>query len=157
MATKKTPARKKAPAQKKGRKTSPSDASVEAFLDAVPDPARREDARAVAAMMAKATGEPGVMWGPSIVGFGKVHMKYESGRELDWFLVGLSPRKAHLVVYVMPGFAEYDALRDKLGGHSTGKSCLYIKRLSGVDPKVLERLIRRSVADMRAKHGASSV
>jgi hypothetical protein len=90
------------------------------------------------------------MWGPSIIGFGDHHYKYASGRELDWFLTGFSPRKKDLTLYIMPGFARYNDLMASLGKHSTGKSCLYIKRLSDVDTDVLEKLVTESVEHMKA-------
>jgi hypothetical protein len=95
--------------------------------------------------MERITGAPPVMWGPSIVGFGSEHLVYESGRELDWFLTGFSPRKQNLTLYVMDGFTEYEDLLTRLGKHSTGKSCLYVKRLADIDRDVLEILISKSV------------
>jgi len=94
------------------------------------------------------------MWGPSMVGFGSYHYKYASGREGDWFLVGFSPRKRDLTVYIMPGFERYATLLGKLGKHKTGRSCLYLKRLADVDIGVLEQLISDSVAHMKQKYGA---
>ena len=131
-------------------KTQPSDGDVAAFLDTVPDPQRREDAKQVCALMARVTGEPATMWGGSIIGFGQQHLVYESGRELDWFEVGLSPRKQSLTLYITEGFDGYAELLGRLGKHSTGKSCLYIKRLSEVDPEVLEEIVTRSVARPRS-------
>ena len=132
-------------------KTQPTKASVTAFINAIEDKARRADVRKVAAMMRKATGKRAKMWGPSIVGYGTYHYKYESGREGDFMVTGFSPRKQALTVYIMPGFEKFDALMGKLGKYTTGKSCLYIKHLSDVDEKVLERLIDESVKYMR-KH-----
>lgn len=130
-------------------KTKPSEASVEAFLAGVEPPGRREDANAICAMMAEATGAPPVLWGPSIVGFGRYTYRYESGREGDWMLTGFSPRKANLTLYIMAGFAEHAELLGRLGKHSTGKSCLYVKRLADLDMDVLREIIRRSVDYMR--------
>lgn len=127
-------------------KTRPNDGSVEEFLDSVENPRRQEDARAVTAMMREITGDEPVLWGDSIIGFGIQHLRYASGRELDWFIVGLSPRKQSLTVYVMEGFDGYTDLLGRLGPHTTGKSCLYIKDLSKVDADVLRHLIERSVA-----------
>jgi hypothetical protein len=127
-------------------KTKPTDDDVEEFLDSVQDPARRQDARDVCALMAEVTGEPARMWGPSMVGFGSYHYRYASGREGDWFVVGLSPRKAALTVYLMDGFSRRDELLGRLGRHTTGKSCLYLKRLSDVDTAVLRELVAASVA-----------
>ena len=130
-------------------KTTPTKASVTTFLNSVEDSEKRADCRKVAAMMRRATGKRAKMWGPSIVGYGTYHYKYASGREGDFLLTGFSPRKQALTVYVMPGFARYDALMKKLGKFKTGKSCLYIKRLADVDEGVLEKLIDASVKQMR--------
>lgn len=132
-------------------KTRPSDADVSAFLDSVPDQRRREDARAVCAMMEKITRRPAVLWGTSIIGFGSYTYNYASGRSGDWPLTGVAPRKQALTVYVMSGFDEYDDLLEALGPHKTGRSCLYIRDLAKVDQKVLARLIRKSVAHLRRK------
>ncbi len=99
--------------------------------------------------MREITGDEPAMWGPSMVGFGRYHYKYASGREGDWFVAGFSPRKQNLTLYIMSGFSGYDELMARLGKHTTGKSCLYIKRLEDVDLAVLEELIRRSVAHVR--------
>lgn len=130
-------------------KTKPTGRSVKAFVDAVADPGRRKDCRAVMKLMKAATGESPKMWGPGIVGYGSYHYRYASGREGDWMLTGFSPRKQDLTLYIMAGFARYDALMKKLGKYRTGKSCLYLKRLSDVDLDVLDRLIRASVKHMR--------
>ena len=132
-------------------KTKPTTASVSAFLDAIEDDERRKDCLTVAKIMKKATGAEPRMWGPSIIGFGDHRYKYESGRELDWFLTGFSPRKRELTLYIMPGFERYDALMAKLGKYKTGKSCLYIKRLADIDLKVLQTLVESSVAHMAAR------
>jgi hypothetical protein len=124
-------------------KTKPTDASVDAFLEAVAHPVRRADGQAVRAMMARVTGEPAVLWGPSIVGFGRAHYRYASGHEGDACRVGFSPRSAKLVLYV-GGFPEYEALLARLGKHKTSKACLYLTRLADVDPVVLEEITRRS-------------
>ena len=133
-------------------KTQPTGASVTAFLNAIDDPRKKKDARKVASMMRRATGHRAKMWGPSIVGYGKYHYKYDSGREGDFMLTGFSPRKQALTVYIMPGFDEFPALMKKLGKYTTGKSCLYIKKLEDVDEKVLEQLIERSVKVMRKRY-----
>lgn len=130
-------------------KTKQNKASVSAFLNAIDDKQKRADAKKIASMMRAATGSRAKMWGTAIVGFGSYHYKYASGREGDWMLVGFSPRKQNLTLYIMPGFSKFDALMAKLGKHSTGKSCLYIKRLADVDTKVLEKLITGSVKHMR--------
>ncbi|HEX5964298.1 MAG TPA: DUF1801 domain-containing protein [Pyrinomonadaceae bacterium] len=130
-------------------KTKPTNASVEKFLQQIPDETRREDCRQVARIMEEITGEKPVLWGPSIVGFGTYHYKYASGHEGDWPIAAFSPRKQDLTVYIMPGFAEYSDLMEKLGKHGTGKSCLYIKRLSDIHVPTLKKLIRQSVKRMK--------
>jgi hypothetical protein len=135
-----------------GIKTTQTDVSVEAFLDMIADPGRREDARAVRAMMARVTGKPAAMWGPSIVGFGSYHYRYDSGHEGTMCRLGFSPRKAELVLYVLTGARGQDALLGRLGRHRTGKSCLYIKRLGDVDEGVLEELIVHALAYMNGKY-----
>jgi hypothetical protein len=110
----------------------------------------RDDCRAVAALMADVTGEPPRMWGDSIVGFGTYRYTYGSGRQGDWFLCGFAPRARNLTLYIMSGFAAYDSLMKRLGKHSTGKSCLYVKRLADVDQDVLRALVDQSVRYMRS-------
>jgi hypothetical protein len=122
-------------------KTTRSQASAEEFLAAVADPKRRADAEAACALIADVTGEPPVMWGGSIVGFGTYHYKYATGREGDWPAVGLSPRKQALTIYLSAGFDAYEELLGRLGPHGTGKSCLYLKRLADVDEQVLRDLV----------------
>jgi hypothetical protein len=136
-------------------KTKATEASVAAFVDAL-EPARRLDAKAVIRMMKNATGEKPKMWGPSIIGFGIQHYKYESGREGDTVLVGFSPRKAATVMYGLIGSKDAEALLTKLGKHTTGKGCLYIKSLSDVDEKVLEELIAKSVAARNSSRRATA-
>ena len=133
-------------------KTQPNKASVAAFLNAIDDKGRRADAKKVAAMMRKATGCRATMWGPSIVGYGRYQYKYASGREGEWALVGFSPRKQNLSVYIMPGFESFAPLMKKLGKYKTGKSCLYINRLDDVDESVLEKLIADSVKFMKKRY-----
>src|SRR5436190_24395537 len=113
-------------------KTKPTRVSVSAFIDALTDETRRADAKVLVKLMQSATGEKPKMWGPSIIGFGSYHYKYDSGREGDIPLVGFSPRKVASVLYIMTGFSDSEALRAKLGKHSTGKACLYIKKLADV-------------------------
>lgn len=133
-------------------KTRPTNASVDAFLEGVDHDDRREDARRLLAMMQRVTQEPPRMWGDRIVGFGSYHYRYASGREGDWPLVGLSPGKRNLTLYIMPGFDDYQSLLARLGKHRTGKSCLYLNKLQGIDMRALEELIRQSVADMRRRY-----
>lgn len=122
-------------------KTRETGASVEDFLDSVDNKERREDGFRVLEMFTRLTGEKPKMWGPAIVGFGKTKIKYSDGSELDWPAVAFSPRKQNLTLYVRPGTDKQKKLLDKLGKHSISLSCLYIKRLSDVDAKVLERVI----------------
>lgn len=134
-------------------KTKETTASVDAFIAKQPE-AIAADCRTIMQLMKKATGEEARMWGPGIVGYGRYAYKYETGREGEWMITGFSPRKANLTLYIMMGFEEEAALMEKLGKHTTGKSCLYIKKLSDVDLKVLEKLIVKGVkamAKMRIK------
>ncbi len=132
-------------------KTKPTTSGVPAFLDACTDEARRADAKALAKLMQKVTGNQPAMWGPSIVGFDSYHYTYESGREGDMPIVGFSPRKAANVLYGTISFDGAEALLAKLGKHSTGKGCLYIKKLADVDIRVLERLVEKAVAATRSR------
>jgi hypothetical protein len=127
-------------------KTKPTELSVTAYIDALTDETRRADARALVKLMRSVTGEKPKMWGPSIVGFGNCHYVYESGRQGDMPLTGFSPRKAATVLYGLTGFGEAEALLVKLGKHTTGKGCLYVRKLADVDRKVLEALVLKSVA-----------
>ncbi|MBK8905843.1 MAG: DUF1801 domain-containing protein [Anaerolineaceae bacterium] len=129
-------------------KTRPTDDSVTDFLSNVDHQTRREDSFKLLEMMAEITGEDAVLWG-SIVGFGSYHYKYESGREGDMPLIGFSPRKQSMTLYIMPGFDEYDDILSELGKHKIGKACLYVNRLADVDEKVLRRLITRSYEHMK--------
>lgn len=131
-------------------KTKLNEASVEGFLNSVEDEQNRADSFRVLELMKKVTGEEPKMWGPSIIGFGSTHLKYESGRELDWMLTGFSPRKANITLYIMSGFARYDELMARFGKHKTGKSCLYIKKLSDVDTNVLEELVASSITHIKS-------
>ena len=136
-------------------KTKPTDASVDAYLSAIPDEQRQEECKVIAEMMQRATKTKPQMWG-SMIGFGSYHYKYPSGREGDWFLTGFAPRKQALTLYIMAGFTQYDALLEKLGKYRTGKSCLYITRLSDVDLKVLAKLILLSVNQVAQEHAGVS-
>lgn len=127
-------------------KTQPTTADVEAFLAAIAPPARQAEARAVCEIMARVSGEPPKLWGPSIVGFGTYHYRYDSGREGDSLRIGFSPRKAALTLYIPGGFPRYEDLMSRLGPHTTGKACLYLKRLSDIDLAVLEDLVTESLA-----------
>jgi hypothetical protein len=127
-------------------KTKATEVSVDNFLAKVEPEQRREDGRAVCDMMERITGVPAKMWGPSIIGFGTLHYRYESGREGDICRIGFSPRKPQLVFYLAAGLPGRDALLARLGKHSTGKGCLYIKTLADVNQPVLEQLIAESWA-----------
>ena len=130
-------------------KTQENDASVNDYLNSVEDEKKREASFKVKELMEEVTGEEARMWGDSIVGFGHYNYKYASGREGEWMLVGFAPRKKNLTLYIMSGFDEYDDLLDKLGKHSTGKSCLYINKLEDVDTDVLRDLVDKSVQHMK--------
>ncbi|MGA7689072.1 MAG: DUF1801 domain-containing protein [Jiangellales bacterium] len=127
-------------------KTKPTDSDAEAFVSAIEDEGVRADCRELLRLMSEATGAAPVMWGASIVGFGNVHYRYASGREGDWFKVGFSPRKRTLTLYLMDGVDEHTERLDRLGPHSTGKGCLYVKRLSDVDADVLGEIITAAAA-----------
>lgn len=124
-------------------KTKETKQSVNAFLKKLPAE-RRRDAEAILSIMRSATGEQPVMWGTTIVGFGRLHYKYASGREGDWFKAGFSPRKDAFTLYLCGGFAPHANLLAKLGKHKTGVGCLYLKALEDVDPKVLKQLVTRT-------------
>ena len=131
-------------------KTKPTSESVEGFLNKISDEERRADCFQVANIMEELTGEKPKMWGPSIVGFGSYHYKYDSGREGDWCMTGFSPRKKDLTLYLMMGFEKRGELMEKLGKHSHSKSCLYIKRLSDIHIPTLKKLIKASLKDHKA-------
>jgi hypothetical protein len=135
-------------------KTQPTKLSVAAFIDGLMDETRKADAKVLVKLMQGATGEKPAMWGPSIIGFGSSHYKYDSGREGDMPVVGFSPRKAATVLYSVMGFSGSEALLAKLGKHTTGKGCLYLKKLADVDQKVLEEMVVKSVAASRARHAS---
>lgn len=130
-------------------KTKPTRASVDKFLKSAADKNRLQDCYKIIDIMKKITGEEPVMWGPGIVGFGKYHYRYESGREGDMCLCGFSPRKQNLVIYILMGFTKNAELMKKLGKYKTGKSCLYINKLEDIDVKVLKELIKESVKTVR--------
>jgi hypothetical protein len=134
-------------------KTQPSDASVDAFLAGIEDPQKREDSQAICRLMADETGERPRMWGAGIVGFGTYHYVYATGRKGDWMALGFAPRKANLTLYLMDGFTGYEELLARLGKHSTGRSCLHVKRLADVDVEVLREMVRRSYRHTTAATG----
>lgn len=130
-------------------KTQPNGESVSGFIERVEDDNKREDSYTILKLMQEITGEEPRMWGDSIVGFGTYRYKYASGRTGEWFLTGFSPRVQNLTLYIMSGFDEYDELLGKLGKHSTGKSCLYVKRLENIDLDTLRKLVAKSVEHMK--------
>lgn len=133
-------------------KTRPTPTSAADFIAAVEDPKRRADAGAACALLAEATGEPPVMWGSSIVGFGAYHYRYASGHEGDAPLVGFSPRKANLVFYLSGCDEERGDLLARLGKHKAGKGCVYVNRLSDVDPAVLKQMAVATATSLRARY-----
>jgi hypothetical protein len=139
---------------KSENKTKPTAASVAKFIDAVENETRRKDAKKLLSVMKKITGDKPKMWGPSIIGFGEYHYKYESGREGDSLLVGFSPRKANMVLYVLGCLGDKEPLLAKLGKYKNGKSCLYINKLDDVDMPTLEKLIDKSYKTTKKKWSA---
>ena len=133
-------------------KTKVNRASVEGFLDGVGNDKRRADAFAIVKMMKSATRTQPKMWGPSIIGFGQYHYKYDSGREGDMCMIGFSPRSQALTMYIDPDFPAYEPLMKKLGKHTKGHSCLYIKKLEDVDMDVLKQLVTESYRSMKKRH-----
>jgi len=129
-------------------KTKPNDRSVAGFLKSIPDAQKREDSIALVKLLQEVTRKEPKMWGSSIVGFGSYHYKYASGHEGDSCIVGFSPRKQNLTLYIMPGFGESAELLKKLGKHKTSQACLYIKRLEDVDLPTLKKLVQQSVKRM---------
>lgn len=133
-------------------KTQKTTASVSAFLNAVEDPQRRADCKTVSTLMQEVTGEKPAMWGTSMVGFGSYRYVYETGREGEWPLIGFSPRKQNLTLYIMAGFEGYPDLMAKLGPHKTGKSCLHIKKLEDLHQPTLKKLMAGSVKAMKKRY-----
>jgi hypothetical protein len=131
-------------------KTKLTDASVTEYLNAIEKEQVRQDCYVILELMQGATKAKPMMWGDSIVGFGTYHYVYASGREGDWPIIGFSPRKQNITLYIMAGFEQYQDLLAGLGKHTTAKSCLYIKRLSDIDLPTLKKLIQASVDDMNA-------
>jgi hypothetical protein len=134
-------------------KTTVNDASVKDFINKVEGDVKRQDSLALLKLFSKVTGEKPKMWGSSIIGFGQYHYKSERSRqEGDWMLTGFSPRKQNLTLYIMQGLTEERDLLKDLGKHKTGGGCLYVNKLADVDMAVLEKLIRKSFASMKAEH-----
>ena len=134
-------------------KTKLTQNSVEEFLNSIEDEQTRNDCRAIAGIMEKATKAKPRMWGPSIVGFGSFVYKYADGREMDWMLIAFSPRKKNITLYIYGDFPGYDDLMARLGTYKCGKSCLYIKRLSDIHLPTLKKLVQESVRTKRATAG----
>src|SRR5271163_3948698 len=132
-------------------KTKPTQLSVAAYIGAIADETKRADAKALVKLMQNATGEKPKMWGPSIIGFGSYHYKYDSGREGDMPLIGFSPRKPATVLYNLISASDSKVLLPKLGKHTTGKGCLYIKKLADVDKHVLEAMVVKALTAARAQ------
>ena len=130
-------------------KTKVNDADVGAFLAGVADERKRQDCFVILELMRRVTGAEPKMWGGSIVGFGSYHYVYATGNSGDWPITGFSPRAQNITLYITSGFDQYEELMARLGKHKTGKSCLYIKRLTDVDLAVLEELVATSVEHMR--------
>lgn len=137
-------------------KTTETKKSVAQFIKAIPDKVKQQDSHRIVELMQKATGYPPKMWGPSIIGFGSYHYKYESGHEGDMPLVGFSPRSAAIVFYLSGNFKGRDEMLQKLGKHKTGKGCVYVKRLENIDTKVLEKMIKASAKHIQAQYPGSS-
>lgn len=133
-------------------KTKVNDASVEDFLNTIEHPVKRADSFNLLQMISDITGDTPKMWGDSIVGFDSYHYVYKSGREGEWPIVGFSPRKQNISLYIMPGFSNFEPLLKKLGKHKTSKACLYVNKLADVDLDILKELIKQSVDYMRNKY-----
>lgn len=131
-------------------KTRKTGASVAAFIAGIEDETVRKDCKALLSLLKEATGSQARMWGPAIVGFGDFQYQYPNGDEVDWFLAGFSPRKQNLTMYLMSGYEPFPELLQKLGKHSTGRSCLYFKRMSDIHQPTLKKLIQQSVKRMKA-------
>lgn len=137
---------------KADNKTKSTAASVEAFLGSVEHDTRRADGFALLEMFNRITGLKPKMWGPSIIGYGRYHYKYESGREGDFLITGFSPRKSALSIYIMPGYRDMSEKLARLGKHKIGKSCLYINKLADIDPAVLEEIVLDGIAYMKTNY-----
>ncbi len=131
-------------------KTQPTDRSVDDFLRAIEPPQKRDDAIALDAIFQKTTGFRPRIWGDSIVGYGQYHYAYKSGRQGDFLATGFAPRKTAMSIYIMPGYAVFGAILDRLGKHKMGKSCLYVNKLADIDPDVLSELIKVGLTDLNA-------
>ena len=135
----------------KGNKTLATAGSVDAFLDSVEPERKREEAWQLDQLFRKVTGWQPRMWGPSMIGYGEYHYRYDSGREGDYLATGFSPRKANLTIYIMPGYGDYGPILERIGKHKLGKSCLYINKLADIDLDVLAELIEFGLRDLGEK------
>ena len=133
-------------------KTQPTDVSPDSFIEALEHPRRKADSLVLLDIMKRMTGWAPTMWGPSLIGFGQYHYKYDSGREGDFFRIGFSPRKANMTVYIMPGYQDFSDDLSRLGKHKLGKSCLYINKLEDVDMDVLEEIFEKGLKIMAQKY-----
>ena len=133
-------------------KTQASDASVEAYLETVEPERRREDAKALDALFRKVTGWNPVLWGDSIIGYGRYHYRYASGREGDFLATGFAARKANVSLYIMPGYQQMEPLLARLGKHKRSKACLYLTKLSDADQVVLAQIIRAGLDDLAERY-----
>lgn len=134
------------------QKTKPTAMSVDEFIEAVEHPGRREDARTLVRLMTEISGEPAQMWGPSIIGFGRYHYRYESGHEGDAPLLGFSPRKANMALYMTAYHDERADFLSRLGKHKSGQSCVYVNRLSDVDMDVVAEMARWTITTTKARY-----
>ncbi|WP_421792469.1 DUF1801 domain-containing protein [Hyphobacterium sp.] len=133
-------------------KTKPTAITPADFIASVEHDGRREDAKTLLDLFERMTGWKAKMWGPSIIGFGEYHYKYDSGREGDFLATGFSPRKANLSIYIMPGYQDYEGILARLGKHKHGKSCLYVNKLADIDLDVLEELVKAGLDDLSKKY-----
>ena len=132
--------------------TTPNELSVDDFIDAIESEQKRDDSRALLKIMKEITGDAPTMWGTSIIGFGKYHFRYESGREGDWMVAGFSPRKQNLTIYMMGGFENQSDLLTKIGKVKSSVGCLYVKKLVDIDLQILKEMIRLSVDTVKKKY-----
>ncbi len=132
-------------------KTKPTDVNVDDFLNQIGNPVHKEDILKIINMMKEITGEEPKLWGDSIIGFGEYRYKYASGREGDWFLTGVSPRKNNITLYLSYGFENHADIMKQLGKYKTGKACLYIKKLEDINEAALEELISRSAEEVKKR------
>ncbi len=133
-------------------KTQPTQILPQDFLASIEHPVRQADGFALLELFNRVTGLKEKMWGASIIGYGRYHYKYDSGREGETLMTGFSPRKTSLSIYIMPGYRDLSSMLDRLGKHKTGKSCLYINKLADVDLEVLEEIILNGLAYMRKNY-----